>query len=233
MDGLLPSSPHRVPRRLRAALAALLTAAALTGAAPGRAQATGDPAARWPIGGSTLATAMDLAAAHWGLRPCGGSVRLSWVALGAGINAQSSWANDVDPYLQPSRNTECEIALSTRPEWDWTMLCSVVVHEVGHLTGHDHVDDVEDVMYYAYVAPVRECELTPEPIETGAPAAAPTAPPTTAAPRGAARTSAKPKPAPGAKARRTTAARRRAAAAQRRHAAARRRASQRAGRRHR
>jgi matrixin len=223
MDGLLPSTRHRVPLRPLAALAALLVAAALAGAAPAPAQADGDPAARWPIGGSTLASAMDLAATHWGLRPCGGSVRLSWVALGAGINAQSSWANDVDPYLQPSRNTDCEIALSTRPDWDWAMLCSVVVHEVGHLTGHDHVDDVEDVMYYAYLAPVRECALTPEPVETGAPAAAPTAPAaTTAAPRGAARTSATPKPAPRTTARRTAAAKRRAAATRRKKAAGRR-----------
>jgi hypothetical protein len=231
MDGLLSRTPHRVPRRLLGALAALLTAAALGGAAPAPAHADGDPAARWPIGGSTLTTAMDLAATHWGLRPCGGSVTLSWVTLGAGINAQSSWANDVDPYLQPSRNTECEIALSTRPDWDWTMLCSVVVHEVGHLTGHDHVDDDKDVMYYAYLAPVRECALTPEPVETGAPAAP--SPATTAAPRGAARTSATPQRTTAAKAKRTTAARHRAAAGKRKKAAARRRAREAAARRHR
>jgi hypothetical protein len=205
MDGLLPRTPRRrVPRRLLAGLVALL---ALLGAGP--AQAQDDPAARWPIGGSTLRTAMELGAAHWGYAPCAGKVTLSWVALGAGINAQSSWANDLDPYRQPSRNTDCAIALSTRPEWDWPMLCSVIVHEVGHLTGHDHVDDPDDVMYYAYVDPVRECAMTPEPAETGVPAATTAA--TTAAPRGAAK--------------RSPAARRRAAPRSRRKASARRRRS--------
>jgi hypothetical protein len=184
MDGRLPHLPAPRARRLAAGLLGLLAVVAAL-LAPAAARADAGPAARWPVGGSTLSTAMGLAVDHWGFSPCGGRVALRWAPLAPGINAQSSWANDVDPYLQPSRNTDCEIALSTRPEWDWVMLCSVVVHEVGHLTGHDHVDDEHDVMYYAYVEPVRECALTPEPAETGAPAPAPSAPATAAAPRGA------------------------------------------------
>jgi hypothetical protein len=175
MDGLLPRIPHRATRRLLAALVAIVVLASLAAAAPARAD--GGPAARWPVGGATLSTAMRLATEHWGFAPCGGQVALSWSrALGPGVNAQASWANDVDAYLQPSRNTDCTIALSTRPEWDWPMLCSVVVHEVGHLTGHDHVDDEHDLMYYAYVEPDYACATTPEPVETGAPAGAPATP---------------------------------------------------------
>jgi hypothetical protein len=119
---------------------------------------------------------MALAAGHWGMTPCGGQVAMNWTgALSRGVNAQSSWANDVDPYAQPSRNVDCAIALSTRVEWDWPMLCTVVIHEVGHLTGHDHVDDPDDIMYYAYMRPAPECEATPEPVETGPPPAAPRA----------------------------------------------------------
>jgi matrixin len=146
-----------------------------------RADDAAAPATRWPAGGSTLRTALAVGAEHWGMAPCGGRVTMLWTGLDAGINAQSSWANDLDPYLQPSRNTECDIALSTAAAWDWVKLCSVVVHEVGHLTGHDHVDDPDDIMYYAYVRPTPECAAMPEPVETGAPPAAAAAPPRSAA----------------------------------------------------
>jgi hypothetical protein len=169
MDGSsLPFSLRRL-----GALAAIVLAGLVAAAVPARA---GDAPAtvRWPVGGPALRTAMDLAAGHWGTVPCTGRVKIAWEDLGGGINAQSSWANDVDPYRQPSRNTECEIALNAGEEWDWPKLCTVVVHEVGHLTGHDHVDDPDDVMYYAYNLPVRECAATPAPAEGAAAAAPPT-----------------------------------------------------------
>ncbi|HWI71832.1 MAG TPA: matrixin family metalloprotease [Baekduia sp.] len=146
------------------ALAALL---AVIVAAP--ASAADSPAARWPAGGSTLRVAMGLGAEHWGFSPCGGKVAVSWAALGNATNAQSSWANDIDPFLAPSANTDCEIALSTQVDWDWPKLCTVVIHEIGHLTGHDHVDDPTDVMNETYLQPAPECTTTPEPAETGPP----------------------------------------------------------------
>jgi hypothetical protein len=144
MDGLRP----RLARCTHAGLltlAALLLALALT--TPTVARAADSPAARWPATGSTVRTALAMGADHWGMTPCGGRVAFSWTAaLGAETNAQSYWANDTDPYLQPSSNTDCAIALSLGTDWDWVKLCSVVIHEVGHLTGHDHVDDIDDVM---------------------------------------------------------------------------------------
>ncbi|WP_445149437.1 matrixin family metalloprotease [Baekduia sp. Peel2402] len=140
---------------------------------PSVTNAADSPATRWPVGGSTLRTALWMGSEHWGMTPCRGRVVMSWDALGSATNAQSSWANDVDPYLQPSFNTDCEIALSLQVDWDWQKLCTVVVHEVGHLTGHDHIDDMDDVMYATYVEPVAECLTTPAPLETGAPAPAP------------------------------------------------------------
>lgn len=144
--------------------------------AAGAAAAADSPATRWPVGGSTLRTALSLGGEHWGMTPCRGRVALSWESLGPATNAQSTWANDLDPYLQPSFNTDCEIALSLQVEWDWQKLCTVVVHEVGHLTGHDHVDEADDVMYATYVAPVAECVGTAEPVETGGPPAVAQAP---------------------------------------------------------
>lgn len=171
MDG---TRPLPAPTRLLAALLATATLL-LVLALPRVAAADPSPAARWPAGGSTLRTALAMGAEHWGMTPCQGRVTFSWAGLGAGLNAQSSWANDVDPYLQPSSNSDCEIALSTGTDWDWQKLCTVVIHEVGHLTGHDHVDDPTDIMYYAYVQPAPECVATPMPVETGPPPAPPAA----------------------------------------------------------
>jgi hypothetical protein len=156
---------------------ALLLAAlvALGAAAAPAARADDSPATRWPTGGSTLRVAMGMATEHWGMSACRGRVALSWASLGSGTNAQSSWANDVDPFARPSSNTDCEIALSLQAGWDWPKLCTVVLHEVGHLTGHDHVEDPDDLMSFAYIAPAPECASTPEPVETGPPPAAPRA----------------------------------------------------------
>jgi hypothetical protein len=161
MDGLRP---------LFAALVASLALAAPAAAAA--ADAGAPPAARWPAGGSTLRAALAIGAEHWGMTPCRGRVAVSWAALGSATNAQSSWANDLDDVAQPSFNEDCSIVLSIDVEWDWPKLCTVMVHEVGHLDGHDHVDDADDVMYATYVTPVAECAAAPEPVETGAPPAA-------------------------------------------------------------
>jgi hypothetical protein len=159
----------RLPRAARSLLAALLLAlvCAATAAAPA-ARADGSPAARWPAAGSTVRAAMSLAAEHWGASPCGGRVALAWGSLGPALNAESTWANAVDPWTQPSRNTDCAITLSLETEWDWPKLCTAVVHEVGHLAGHDHVDDPDDVMSPVYGRPDFACATTPEPVETGA-----------------------------------------------------------------
>lgn len=179
MDGT-SSPPRCFARRLLAAGIALLAIVAGAGTALADDAPGVPPAARWPIGGTALRTAMGLATEHWGFSPCGGRVTVTWTSLGAGVNAQSAWANDVDPYLQPSRNTDCEIELSASTEWDWVKLCSVVMHEVGHLAGHDHVDDPEDLMFPVYLSPAPECAATPEPVQ-----AAPVAPATGPAPAAA------------------------------------------------
>lgn len=184
MDG----TPHR-PRLLVALLCAALLALSL---APVTARADDSPAARWPAGGSTLHLLLAMGADHWGMTPCGGKVSIRWGALDPSLNAQSSWVNPVDDFAQPSRNTDCEVTLSTATTWDWPKLCTVVIHEIGHLDGHDHVADPTDIMYFAYVQPAPECAAMAEPAETGVPAAP-------AAPRAAA-TPPKKKPAKVAKA---------------------------------
>jgi hypothetical protein len=167
MDGTL----HPRPRLLVALLCGALLALSLA-VAPAAARADDSPAARWPTGGSTLHLLLAMGTDHWGMTPCGGKVAIRWGALDPSLNAQSSWVNPVDDFAQPSRNTDCQVTLSTAATWDWPKLCTVVIHEIGHLDGHDHVADPTDIMYFTYVQPAPECAALAEPVETGVPAAA-------------------------------------------------------------
>ena len=164
MDGF----DHPRSTRSRRTAAALLAIVALVliraATAPAAGEATDAPQARWPVGGAALATAADLAAAHWGATPCRGRVTVTWVALAPGVNSAADWAYDgTDPYGTPKRNSDCTIRLSTAAGWDWPKLCTIVVHEVGHLDGHDHRDDPHDVMAAQYLEPVEDCAATEEP----------------------------------------------------------------------
>jgi hypothetical protein len=161
MDGRLIT----LARSPRAVLAMLTAIASLTGSALAIA-APGDPAPqdRWPVGGAAIATAMEIAATHWAAVPCSGRVDVRWAPLAAGVGGRSTWAYAGDDgFRSPARNTDCEIELSTLEDWDWAKVCTVLVHEVGHLTGHRHADDPHDVMNAAYVEPVADCAAEPEP----------------------------------------------------------------------
>jgi pyruvate/2-oxoglutarate dehydrogenase complex dihydrolipoamide acyltransferase (E2) component len=92
--------------------------------------------------------------------------------MGAGINARSTWMSyDIH---NPATYTQCAISYNLDVDWDWPKLCTVIEHELGHLAGHDHVNDPHDVMSPYYVYPSPECAAG-----AVAPAAAP-APATTA-----------------------------------------------------
>jgi hypothetical protein len=174
MDG----SPHPTLARARALarLAALTVAATLALPVAGAGAAVEDPAGRWPTTGTAMHAAFAVAVDRWGAMPCGGHVDVRWEALAPGTNADARWHNPVSPWSRPLENAACEVALSPDAQWDWTKLCSVVVHEVGHLWGHDHAEDQRDVMFPIYLEPVAECAATPEPAEIPAPAAAAPAP---------------------------------------------------------
>jgi hypothetical protein len=124
-----------------------------------------------PASDALTTTAHALAVAHWGVDPCAGQVTVTWAHMGAGINARSQWMSyDVH---NPATFAQCSITYNLDVDWDWPKLCTVIEHELGHLAGHEHVNDPHDVMSPYYVFPSPECA-------TGsAPAAAP-APVTTA-----------------------------------------------------
>lgn len=130
----------------------LLTAIAL--AAPAAADASA------PSRATTLA--MRVAAATFGT-PCGGSpVSITWgdTHRFAGDGQHGGWAGwtgaDGRPQGDGPTNlrTRCAIRIdgtfarrARRYDWhEWALYCSVIAHEVGHLTGHEHSENPWDVM---------------------------------------------------------------------------------------
>jgi hypothetical protein len=108
-----------------------------------------------PAADPLTTSAHALAVARWGVDPCGGQVAVTWAHMGAGINARSQWMS-VDVH-DPSTYSQCSIAYNLDIDWDWPKLCTVIEHELGHLAGHDHVDDPHNVMSPYYVFPTPEC----------------------------------------------------------------------------
>jgi matrixin len=148
---------------------------------PAVAQAdSGQPQVPVPASDALTTAAHAMAVAHWGVDPCAGQVTVTWAHMGAGINARSTWMSyDVH---NPATYSQCAISYNLDVDWDWPKLCTVIEHELGHLAGHDHVNDPHDVMSPYYVYPTPECaaagapSTAPAPVTTAeAPAVAPAA----------------------------------------------------------
>jgi hypothetical protein len=136
---------------IRHPIGALLAylALALAPAAATAAAAQGAPQ-RWPTDGPVFQAARQVAVAHWGMSPCAGSVSVSWGALAAGANAEAAWTNQFRDYGDPEHNTNCSVTFNASQDWDWPKLCTVFVHEFGHLAGYAHSTDPNDVMFGDY-----------------------------------------------------------------------------------
>ena len=125
-------------------------------AAPPAAAASPDVA--FPADGRAMQAALFTAKAYWGKDPCGGSVRASWADLATGDAAISYWLSATDDaFATPESNTDCRIEFNRRQAYDWPRLCTVAVHEVGHLLGHDHTADHTHVMAETYSRPLPAC----------------------------------------------------------------------------
>jgi hypothetical protein len=163
-------------RRLRNALVAVLAGVAVTGGLTTVAHADGavaSPQTTWAVGSAGMVAAQQIARAHWGVDPCGGQVAITWTQLDADINAVSSWSNPRSSYDDPQLNSDCSIQFNTVAPFDWSMFCTVVVHEYGHLSGKPHSTDPNDVMAPIYSKPVPECVDSPAGAATVAPGPAP------------------------------------------------------------
>ena len=129
--------------------------------------------ARYPVGSAAMESAKAVAVAHWGAQPCRGQVALAWVGLEPGVNATASWRNPSDAWANAPANYDCRIEFNTGADYDFVKLCTVLVHEMGHLVGRQHDPNAGQLMSAYYTAPLPACEATsPE----SAPAAAPAAP---------------------------------------------------------
>lgn len=116
------------------------------------------------IGGAAAQEAVRIAEAHWAAVPCGGDFTLTWALMLPTVNAVSGWTNPEGLYGDPPENRDCQVMLNVAVGWSWRKFCTVVVHETGHLVGHEHVDDPADVMFYGYVSPVADCATAANPL---------------------------------------------------------------------
>jgi hypothetical protein len=136
-----------IRRTLRAVA---VVVALLASASASTAHAAPAPAQRWPIDGPAFQTARAIADDHWGMDPCQGDVDISWGKLPVEQNAISTWVNPFQDFGDPAHNTHCTVTFNTRQDWDWHKLCTIFAHEFGHLAGHDHSSDPDDVMFADY-----------------------------------------------------------------------------------
>jgi hypothetical protein len=179
----------RIDAGLRRASALALVSVAMVPLALlsfGEGAAADEPPAsiRFAVGSPGMLVAQDLARRTWGVDPCGGLVDVSWDVDDPSINARSYWANPESAYDDPQLNVQCRIVFNALLSFDWPKLCTVVVHEYGHLAGHPHTADGPDVMSPIYRAPLAACAAIPDPT-TGAgppPASVLPAPPVLDAP---------------------------------------------------
>jgi hypothetical protein len=133
------------------------------------AQSEGSPGGdqRYPVGGAAIEAARAVAVAHWGANPCGGAYTLTWVPLDYGTNATASWRNPTDAWNNAGANFDCRIDINPQADFDYPKLCTVLVHEMGHLLGQQHDPNPGQLMSAYYTTPLAACN-TQEPTGSGA-----------------------------------------------------------------
>ncbi|HEU4658605.1 MAG TPA: hypothetical protein VFR97_13840 [Capillimicrobium sp.] len=164
----------RKPTVLLGASLAMIPAAVLF---TGSSKADTAPASiRYAVGSVGMQVAQDIARQTWGVDPCAGQVEIVWGTDEPLVNARSYWANPYSAYDHAELNTQCRIVFNRDLDFSWQKLCTVVVHEYGHLAGRAHTADGPDVMSPIYRAPLPACVATPDPaapVPPPAPAPAP------------------------------------------------------------
>jgi len=93
-----------------------------------------------------------VASTYWGGEPCGGQIDVRWEHRGPDLNARAEWFGVA---AQPETYTACSITFNLDVDWTPEKLCTIDVHEHGHLMGHDHDSSV--LMGPYYVDPIPEC----------------------------------------------------------------------------
>src|SRR5438270_4110279 len=97
----------------------------------------------YPNGSRGAHEAQAIARAAWHGNPCGGHVTIGWSPMAWDTYSASMW----DVVTPGDRMIDCHIAFNSRVTFTWSRFCTIMVHEYGHLTGHDHVPDPNSIMY--------------------------------------------------------------------------------------
>jgi Matrixin len=155
----------------RATAAATILALAATGAAG----AASGRRAHFSADAGVVQAAYALAVGYWHRTPCAGNVAFGWTDAPGSRMATAYWTSDRSGDFTRYRN--CHIVLHRTVASDWPTFCTIVLHEMGHLTGHGHVRDRGSVMYPFYLGPRGPC-TRPQPATapSGTPPQAPAAP---------------------------------------------------------
>lgn len=118
---------------------------------------------------AAMAAAQQHAIAHWATSPCAGQVTITWAHAGTAFNAHSDWWVPAPAAAAPTW-TSCSITFNLDVPWDWPKLCTIVEHEYGHLSGHEHTVDGLDVMSPTYHGPAAGCDVAAAPVKGAGPA---------------------------------------------------------------
>jgi hypothetical protein len=122
-----------------------------------------------PPGGESLvpriAAAVELGQRRFG-PACASGIAFTWESFEVSYAATTgvrAWARAFPDQCRIEFNR----GVWDDPEWragvyDWPWLCTLVVHEYGHLAGRGHVEDPNDVMHATIERVVPECAAAPE-----------------------------------------------------------------------
>jgi hypothetical protein len=139
---------------------------ALLLAAPAAARGAGPVSLVPPAGaGESLDTrvrrALELGERRFG-PACPGGISVTWAAFEVdylGTPGARAWARTFAEECLIEFNVGIWLAADWREAvYDWPWLCTLVVHEYGHLAGHGHADDPADIMHATIERVAPECD---------------------------------------------------------------------------
>lgn len=128
------------------------------------ASASAAQAGTYPVGSPVWNAAIAASEAHWGSMPCGGAVTYSWTDLPEGIVGYASWMQDSSAPQDASRFSDCRLDLAVSADLGPALFCTVMAHEIGHLHGHEHVDDPSNLMAPRLGKPLPGCKAAMAPL---------------------------------------------------------------------